>query len=166
MKGAPGWPDLIGQGRESGFGHGGVRMMTDGWKLRAKLLAQRFWQPTSACMACMPGTVAKLADLPHWALALQTGLATGALVLLLTFTPAKRVFMNRYSNAVMVGLLTIAGDAWSHPNHYALEWAEAVVTGMVSGLLALAGSFLLEDRGRRLRGVWAALRGRARHAEE
>ncbi|MEO7151636.1 MAG: hypothetical protein ABIX46_08000 [Burkholderiaceae bacterium] len=128
--------------------------MTDGLKLRAKLLAQRFWQPTSACMTCMPGSLANLADLPHWALALQTGLATGALVLLLTLTPARRLFVNRYSNAAVVALLTVAGDAWSHPNHYAIEWAEAIVTGAVAGLLALVASFLLEDRARRLRWLW------------
>ena len=134
-------------------------MMTVGWKLRAKLLAQRFWQPTSACMTCMPGGLGNLADLPHWAIALQTGLATGALVLLLTLTPARRLFMNRYSNAGMVALLTIAADAWSHPNHYAVEWGEAIVTGVVSGLLALAASYLLEDRARRVRALWARRAG-------
>ncbi len=102
----------------------------------------------------MPGNLDKLADLPHWGLALQTGLATGVLVLLLTYTPAKRLFQNRYSNAAIVALLTFAADAWSHPNHYAIAWAEPIVTGLVSGLLALVASFLLEDRARRVRALW------------
>lgn len=135
-------------------------MMTDGWKLRARLLAQRFWQPTSACLTCMPGSLANLASLPHWATALQTGVATGLLVLLLSFTPAKRVFRNRFGNAAVVAVLTAAGDAWSHPNHYAIAWGEAIVTGLVSGLMALAASYLFEDRARRLRGWWTRRPGR------
>jgi hypothetical protein len=130
-------------------------MMTDGWRLRAKLFAQRLWQPTSACMTCMPGSLANLASLPHWAVALQTGFATALLVLALSFTPAKRVFQNRFGNAAVVALLTAAADARSHPNHYAIPWGEAILTGLVSGLLALAGSYLFEDRARRLRSLWA-----------
>ena len=63
-------------------------MEKDGWAWRARLFAQRFWQPTSACITCMPGSLANLASLPHWELALRTGLATGVLVLLLTITPS------------------------------------------------------------------------------
>ena len=130
-------------------------MMTDGWKLRARLLAQRFWQPTSACMTCMPGSLFNFASLPHWSTALHTGLATGALVLLLSFTPAKAVFGNRFGNAGTVALLTAGGDACSHANHYAIAWGEALLTGLVSGLLALAASYVFEDRARRVRGLWA-----------
>ena len=134
-------------------------MMTVGWKLRAKLLAQRFWQPTSACMTCMPGSLLNLGSLPHWSTALHTGLATGLLVLLLSFTPAKAVFRNRFGNAAAVALLTAGGDAWSHANHYVIAWGEAIVTGGVSGLLALTASYLLEDRARRVRALWARRAG-------
>jgi hypothetical protein len=40
------------------------------------------------------------------------------------------------------------------------------LTGAVSASLALLASYLLEDRGRRLRVAWAALRGRTRRSEE
>lgn len=30
--------------------------MSTEWKRRVELFIQRFWQPTSACMACMPGS--------------------------------------------------------------------------------------------------------------
>lgn len=129
------------------------------WKRRIILFIQRFWQPTSACMSCMPGGLGNLLSLPHWLLALQTGLLTGVLVLFLTFTPAARLFTNRYGNALVVGLLTAIGDAFSHPGHYGIPGLEAVVTGVASGLLALAGSFIFEDRARRLRALWARLRG-------
>lgn len=111
-------------------------------------------------MACMPGGLAKLWSLGHWANALQTGLATGVLALLLSFTPARRLFHHRYGNAAVVGTLTAIGDAFSHRNHYEIAYAEAIVTGIVSGLLALAGSFLFEDRARRLRAVWTRWRRR------
>ena len=133
--------------------------MTVGWKLRAKLLAQRFWQPTSACMTCMPGSLGNVWSAVHWTTALQTGLATGILALLLSFTPAAKLYGNRYGNALVVGCLTALGDAWSHANHSGVPYAEAIVTGTVSGLLTLAGSYLLEDRARRLRTAWTRIFG-------
>ena len=139
----------------------GVRVMpANPWKRRFVLFIKRFWQPTSACMTCMPGSLMNLMSGPHWVLALKTGLFTGVLALILTFTPAMKLFGNRYGNALLVGLLTVAGDTFSHPGHYGIPHLEAVVTGVVSGLLALAGSYVFEDRARRVRALWARLRGR------
>lgn len=135
-------------------------MISTDWKRRARLFIQRFWQPTSACMTCMPGSWGNFMSAAHWATALQTGLVTGILAVLLTFTPAARLFGNRYGNALVVGCLTALGDAYSHANHYGIPYAEALVTGVVSGLLALAGSYLFEDRARRLRAAWARISGR------
>jgi len=134
-------------------------MKSNEWKLRAKLFAQRFWQPTSACLACMPGNLSNVWSQVHWAIALRTGLATGILALLLSFTPAMKLYGNRYGNALMVGVLTALGDAYAHPSHFGFAHAEAIVTGAVSGLLALAGSFLFEDRARRVRAAWSRLFG-------
>jgi len=134
--------------------------MPNPWKRRFILFIRRFWQPTSACMTCMPGSLLNLLSPPHWTLALRTGLFTGLLAVLLTFTPAARLYANRYGNALVVGLLTMVGDTFSHPGHYGIPHLEAVVTGIVSGLLALAGSYVFEDRARRIRALWARLRGR------
>ena len=131
------------------------------WKRRFILFIQRFWQPTSACMTCMPGSLGNLFSAPHWMLALQTGLLTGVLAFVLACTPAGRLFSNRYGNALVVGVLTMVGDAFSHPGHYGPLGLEAALTGLVSGLLALAASFLFENRARRLRDLWARVRGRA-----
>ena len=130
------------------------------WKLRAKLFAQRLWQPTSACMTCMPGSLGNVLSASHWATALQTGVVTGVIVLVLTFTPLRRAFKNRFANASIVGVLTAFADVFSHPDHYGQGYTEAVVTGVVSGLLALAGSYLLEDRARRIRSAWSGLAGK------
>ena len=134
--------------------------MSGDWKRRLRLFVQRFWQPTSACMTCMPGSWGNLLSLAHWTLALQTGLATAILAVLLTFTPAARLYANRYGNSLVVGCLTMLGDIYSHANHYGFPFAEAIVTGVVSGLLALAGSYLFEDRARRIRAIWARITGK------
>jgi len=129
------------------------------WKLRARVFIERLWQPTCACMTCMTApSFVNLVSATHWKLALQTGVGTGILALLLTLTPLGRLFVHRYGNALMVGGLTAVADAWSHPGRFGFEYGEALLTGLVSGLLALAGSFVFEDRARRVRHVWARLR--------
>ena len=133
--------------------------MNDDWKLRAKLVVQRFWQPTSACMSCMPGSLLNTLSAAHWEIALRTGAVTAVLVLLLSFTGLAKVFRNRYGNAAAVGCLTAIADAYSHEDHYGGFHWEALVTGAVSALLALIASYLLEDRARRIRAAWARIVG-------
>jgi hypothetical protein len=133
--------------------------MSKKWKHRLRLFAQRFWQPTSACMTCMPGSWGNILSLVHWSIALRTGLFTGILAVLLTFTPAAKLYTHRYGNALLVGCLTTIGDIYSHTSHYRIPWVEHVMTGIMSGLFALAASYLLEDRARRIRAAWARVFG-------
>lgn len=137
-----------------------VSMALQEWRFRARLFVQRFWQPTSACMTCMPGSWGNVMSAAHWMTALQTGLVTGLIVLVLSFTPLQRAFRNRFGNAAMVGVLTALADAYSHPDHYGSGQVEALLTGVVSGLLALLASYLLEDRARRIRSAWSMVTGR------
>ena len=138
-----------------------TRMEPMGWRLRLRVILQRLTQPTCACMLCMTApTFANLVSLPHWKIALQTGLGTGLLALVLTFTPIGRMFGHRYGNAVLMGLLTAIADLWSHPGRFELDYGEALLTGLVSGLIVLGTSFLIEDRARRVRTAWARMRGR------
>ena len=134
-----------------------MAMPTYSLKQRAWIFVQRFWQPTTACMSCMPGSLGNVMSAAHWSLALQTGFVTGALALFVSFTPVGRLYGHRWGNALLVGLLTAFADAWSHPNHFGFEHAEALLTGLVSALLVLAGSYLFEDRARRVRAAWARL---------
>src|SRR5204862_7330345 len=129
-----------------------------GWRLRVKIFVERFWQPTSACMMCMPGSLGNVLSAVHWSTALNTGLLTGAAALLLSLTPVARLYSNRSGNALIAGAVTALGDAYSHANHYGFFHAEALLTGAVSAVLALLASYLLEDRARRIREAWAALR--------
>ena len=132
-------------------------MRSDGWRLRAKLVVQRFWQPTSACLTCMPGSFVNVVSPAHWEIALRTGVLTGALVLLLSLTRFVSVLRNRYGNSIAVGVLTAIGDAYAHEDHYGTLHVEALITGVVSGVLALVGGFLFEDRARRPRAAWRRL---------
>jgi hypothetical protein len=129
-------------------------MSIDG-KRRARLFAQRFWQPACACMTCMPGSLSALGSLAHWKIALQTGLLTGLLAVVLTFTPLARLFDRRWGNVALVAGLTMIGDLWSHARHEDVRPLEVLATGVTSGLLALAASYLFEDRARRVRAAWA-----------
>jgi len=133
--------------------------MSTEWKRRARLFIQRFWQPTSACMTCMPGSWGNVMSLAHWTIAFHTGVLTGLLAVLLTFTPAAKLYAHRYGNALVVGLLTTVGDGYSHASHYRIPYVEHIVTGAVSGLLTLAASYLFENRARRLRVAWARVFG-------
>jgi hypothetical protein len=133
--------------------------MASEWKRRIRLFVQRFWQPTSACMTCMPGSWGNVMSIVHWTIALQTGLFTGLLAVLLTFTPAAKLYKHRYGNALIVGCLTALGDAYSHKSHYRIPVLEHIATGVVSGLLALCASYLFEDRARRIRTVWTRVFG-------
>ncbi|WP_250501080.1 hypothetical protein [Caballeronia sp. GAWG1-5s-s] len=133
--------------------------MSTEWKRRVRLFVQRFWQPTSACMTCMPGSWSNVMSLAHWTIAFKTGLLTGLLAVLLTFTPAMKLYGNRSGNALLVGLLTALGDAYSHASHYSNPYVEHILTGVVSGIFALIASFLFEDRARRIRKIWARIFG-------
>jgi hypothetical protein len=135
-------------------------MQTLDWKLRIRVFLQRLWQPTCACMFCMTApSFANLVSAVHWKLALQTGVGTGILALLLTLTAAGKLFATRYGNALLMGGLTAIADAWSHPGRFRFEYGEALLTGLVSGLLVLASSYVLEDKARRVRQAWARMRG-------
>jgi len=130
------------------------------WKLRLRVVIQRLTQPTCACMLAMTApTFANLVSLAHWKIALQTGIGTGILAVLLTFTPIGKMFGEKYSNALLMGILTAAADLWSHPGRFEVGIGEALLTGLVSGLIVLATSFAIEDRARRLRDAWAWIRG-------
>lgn len=133
-------------------------MQPIGWRRRLVLFAQRLWQPTCACMTCMPGSLAKIDSLAHWVTAAETGLMTGLLALVLTFTPVSRLHRSRWGSAAVVAALTMFGDSWSHAHRDGIRPAEIVQTGVVAGLLALAASYAFEERGRRIRAAWARLR--------
>jgi hypothetical protein len=107
----------------------------------------------------MSGSWGNIFSPVHWTIAVHTGLLTGMLAIFLTFTPARKILHHRYGNALIVGLLTTAGDAYSHMSHYHIAAVEHIMTGMISGVLTLGMSYLFEDRARRLRAAWTRAQG-------
>jgi hypothetical protein len=128
---------------------------------RARLFLQRFWQPTCACMTCMSGSWGNVLSIAHWSIALRTGFLTGALAVLLTFTPARALYGNRYGNAAIVACLTVLGDSMSHASRYRIGWIEHIFTGITAGILSLVVAYALEDDARRVRMVWSHMIARA-----
>jgi len=134
--------------------------MSVDWKHRIRLFIQRLWQPSGACMTCMPGSWANVMSISHWTIAIHTGVITGLIAVLLTFTPASTLYANRYGNALIVATLTTVGDTYSHSSQFRLPYVEHIYTGIFSGLLTLGASYLFEERARRLRAVWVWLTGK------
>jgi hypothetical protein len=131
------------------------------WKTRLRVIVQRFAQPTCACMVCMTApSFVNLISLPHWKIALQTGLGTGILALLLSFTPIGRLFTKPLRQRARDGRAHRGRGLFLAPGPLRDRLREALLTGVVSGLLVLATSFLIEDRARRVRAVWARVRRR------
>jgi hypothetical protein len=136
-------------------------MDPDRWKIRARLFLARFWQPTSACMTAMPGSWGEFTNVVHWSIALKTGLVTAVLAVLISYTPLAALCRHRLGNALCIGCVTAVGDIYSHVSQSAgggpagLHWGEVGMTGAISAALALAGSYVFEDRARRVRALWA-----------
>jgi hypothetical protein len=103
----------------------------------------------------MPGGLDKLLGLSHWSIALQTGILTGVLAVLVSFTPLGRLYRRRFGNAFLIGILTAIGDAYSHAGRSGFDRLEALATGAVSAAIVFVASYLLEDRARRLRQAWS-----------
>ena len=131
--------------------------MWEACKGGARLFIQRFWQPTTACMTCMPGSWGNVWSLTHWTIALQTGIITGLLAVLLSLTPARALYHSHVGNALVVGFLAVVADVFSHPSHFGGEFGEPLLTGAVAFLLALVVGSLFEDRARRMRVAWSTL---------
>jgi hypothetical protein len=72
---------------------------------------------------------------------------------------AAKYYGNRYGNAALVGVPTAIGDTYVHVSHDRSPYVEHILTGAVSAFLALAASFLLEDRARCIRAAWTPVFG-------
>lgn len=76
----------------------------------------------------------------HWIKALQTGVLTGALAVLVSFSGRKELQDNKFVMAGLTGFLTAIADFATHPTHFGGPSTEAIATGIGAGLLCLAFS--------------------------
>jgi hypothetical protein len=106
----------------------------------------------------MPGNWSNIASLAQSAIAFRSGSQRTVRGAADIHTAAK-YYGNRYGNAALVGVPTAIGDTYVHVSHDRSPYVEHILTGAVSAFLALAASFLLEDRARCIRAAWTPVFG-------
>ncbi len=102
-------------------------------KEKAKSLAEGVSESTAACMLAMvQGNILAL-TIGHVMIALQTGLIAGSIAFALSMVArAKKVWVT----PLLLGVSTAAVDYFVHPSNFGAAATEALVTGLVAGVLA------------------------------
>ncbi len=108
---------------------------------KIKIFLTPFCEATPACLLVMVQGNIWLATMGHLHKALETGLITGAGVLILSlFT--YRWFSNKYVVAGITGGMCFIADLLIHPTHFGSYTTEAIVTGAVAAIISLAVNFV------------------------
>jgi hypothetical protein len=115
-------------------------------KEKSKSLAEGISESTAACMLAMvQGNILAL-TIGHLMIALQTGLIAGSVALALSLiVRAKKVWVT----PLLLGVSTAAVDYLVHPSNFGAAATEALVTGLVAGLLAFLVTTLMKLNRRR-----------------
>ncbi len=102
--------------------------------MKFKLFCMRFREAWLACMVCMVQGDLTVLTVNHALTASKTGsIAGAAFVLLSSF---RDLHKNKWAVVWLISVLTMIADYIVHPTHFGPEIAEAVTTGLVSGLIA------------------------------
>jgi hypothetical protein len=101
------------------------------------IFLEQFGQATGACLLAMTSGDIKAIGLEHWLTALTTGMITGLLGAIVTLSPLRRHYSNRWFVAAMTFIITTIADWTSHPSHFGGQLTEAIVTGGAASLLSL-----------------------------
>jgi hypothetical protein len=108
---------------------------------KLKIFITPFCEATPACLLVMVQGNIWLATIGHLQKAVETGLITGAGVLILSsFT--HQWFRNKYLVAGITGGMCFIADLFVHPTHFGGFTTEAMVTGAITGLFSLALNFV------------------------
>lgn len=108
------------------------------FKEKIEIFIRRISEATPSCLIIMTqGNVFAL-TFNHWVKALQVGMLTGVLAVLVSLSGRKELQDNKYVIAGLTGFLTTIADFLLHPSHFGDIHTEAVVTGVGAGLLCLA----------------------------
>ncbi len=114
--------------------------MNKNFKQKTKLLIEGASESTTACLLAMvQGNILGL-TLGHLFIAAQTGIAAGITTLLLSFFIQ---FNKRWIMPILLGLTTAIVDYYTHPGSFGDVATEAIVTGIVAGLLSYFFSLLV-----------------------
>lgn len=108
---------------------------------KLKVFITPFCEATPACLLVMVQGNIWLATIGHLQKAVETGLITGAGVLILSsFT--HQWFRNKYLVAGITGGMCFIADLFVHPTHFGGYTTEAIVTGAITGIFSLALNYL------------------------
>ena len=103
-------------------------------QMKFKLFCMRFREAWLACMICMVQGDLTVISVNHALTASKTGGIAGiAFVILSNF---RNLHKNKWAVVWSISVLTMLADYMVHPTHFGPEMAEAVTTGLVSGLIA------------------------------
>lgn len=108
------------------------------FKDKFEIFARRVSEATPSCLMMMvQGNVMSL-TFSHWLKALQVGVLTGAMAVLVSLSGRKELQENKFVIAGLTGFLTAVADFMTHPTHFGGPTTEAITTGIAAGLLCLA----------------------------
>ena len=96
--------------------------------------AEQSTEAACACAIMMVQGQILLLSVTHWAIALQTGLTSGAIATALIVVAR---MTKPWMIAVVLGLITAIVDFFVHPGDFGPVFAEAVLTGIGAGILSL-----------------------------
>ena len=100
-----------------------------------KRFCRTFSEAWTACLMMMVQGDLSVVTLHHAFTAAKTGTLAGLGVLIVALI--QPVKPNKFAIAWVTGLLTMCADVIIHPTHFGEWWAEAILTGVGAGLLAL-----------------------------
>jgi hypothetical protein len=108
------------------------------FKDKFEIFARRVSEATPSCLMMMvQGNVMSL-TFSHWLKAMQVGVLTGAMAVLVSLSGRKELQENKFVIAGLTGFLTAVADFMTHPTHFGGPTTEAITTGIAAGLLCLA----------------------------
>ena len=104
----------------------------------ARPAIEKFAGAWLACFLVMArGDFANALSLEHARLASICG-AVGAAVSVAMLAQMDRKLNSRGRQATISGFATFIGDIFAHPSHFPPQWAEPLVTALVSAAIAIA----------------------------
>lgn len=105
----------------------------------SKKWATKFSEAWTACMLCMVQGDLTVVSLNHAITASKTGTLAG---IAFVITSSVTAINNKWANAWLTGVLTMAADIVIHPTHFGEHWMEAACTGLGAAFLC----YILENR--------------------
>jgi hypothetical protein len=106
-------------------------------KLRTYIFLRHLGQSTAACLLAMTRGDVSAIGIDHWLIALTTGGVTGTLGVLVSLTPLRRHYGNKWFFAAVVFIGTFVADWLTHPSHFGGPLTEAFVTGAAAAFISL-----------------------------